>query len=267
MALIFVIPLLCVLCWQLWQHGYYGFNVPLFQFINSTAPHSDWLWQNITFLGDGLPAAALLIFCCRRNAHLLWLGILGAIITGLALQICKHVADFMRPPAYLGVEHIHLIGKALNHHSFPSGHSATAFLMACVLGHYAKRLPAPYAQTLPILLVLMASLIAYSRVVVGVHWPADVIVGSIWGWYSGKLILWISARTSQIGQTTRSANILYMLGAIVAVVLWSFADKAGYPLAAPLAKIISASALLFLFVVVRERKISFKLNPTTPAQD
>lgn len=257
MIWIVLVPAFYYLLWLISQ-DYYAFNIPLFHFINANAPHWEWFWQNVTFLGDGLPAAALLIFFCRRNAHMLWLGILGALITGLGLQICKHVLDFMRPAAVLGVEHIEVIGKALKRHSFPSGHSATAFVLAGVLSHYAKRLTAPYAQLIPLCLVMMATLIAWSRVVVGVHWPMDVMLGSIWGWYSARVILWISAHTYQIGRARISTNLLYGLGFIIVGILWSF--DGGYPLAAPLAKILSLSAFIFLSLVMLERNSKFKLQ-------
>ena len=68
MILIVFIPLLCFILWQLHQ-DYYAFNIPLFHFMNGIPPHSDWLWQNITFLGDGLPVFVLLVFFCRKHAH------------------------------------------------------------------------------------------------------------------------------------------------------------------------------------------------------
>lgn len=232
--------------------NYYAFNMPLFELINGYAPHWDWFWENVTFLGDGLPAAVLLIFFCRRNAHLLWLGVLAAMITGLSLQICKHVMDFMRPAGLLGAQHIHVIGKTLNHHSFPSGHSATAFVLARVFCDYAKQylLPA-YVQSTQVILIMMASLIAWSRVVVGAHWPTDVILGGVWGWYSGKLILWLSVRTFNIGRTPLSANILYGIGAIASAIILTF--DGGYPLAQPLATALGMLALLYLANIMLER--------------
>ena len=257
MILIVFIPVLCFILWQMHQ-DYYAFNVPLFHFINGMPPHSDWLWQNITFLGDGLPMFVLLVFFCRKHAHLLWLGILAALITGLGVQGLKYMADQVRPAAYLGVEHIDVIGKALKKHSFPSGHAATAFVMAGVLIHHIKQLDIPYPRTLSLLLVLFASLIAWSRVVVGVHWPVDVLIGALWGWYSAKLILMIAARTAWIGHTHRSAYILYTLAGISAGVLLNF--DGGYPMAGVLAKLIATAASLVLAVALLERHYQVKLT-------
>lgn len=54
--------------------------------------------------------------------------------------------------------------------SFPSGHSTTAFAVALSLGSF-------YPEIMPVLLVLAAN-VAISRVVVGMHFLSDVLVGA-----------------------------------------------------------------------------------------
>lgn len=54
--------------------------------------------------------------------------------------------------------------------SFPSGHSTTAFAVALSLGSF-------YPEIMPLLLLLAAN-VAISRVVVGMHFLSDVVVGS-----------------------------------------------------------------------------------------
>jgi undecaprenyl-diphosphatase len=57
--------------------------------------------------------------------------------------------------------------------SFPSGHSASAFAFATGVGHELPVIAAP--------LHVAAGIVAYSRVHTGVHYPGDVIVGSLLG--------------------------------------------------------------------------------------
>ena len=57
--------------------------------------------------------------------------------------------------------------------SFPSGHTAGAFLMATLISHYYPDF-APFA-------FLMAVLIGCSRVLLGVHFPTDILAGMILG--------------------------------------------------------------------------------------
>ena len=58
-------------------------------------------------------------------------------------------------------------------HSFPSGHAASAFAFAAGVGH---RLPVAAAP-----IHAAAGLVAYSRVHTGVHYPGDVVTGSVLG--------------------------------------------------------------------------------------
>lgn len=57
--------------------------------------------------------------------------------------------------------------------SFPSGHATVSFACATVLALAVPRLRAP--------LFLLAALISFSRVYVGVHYPFDVVAGAVLG--------------------------------------------------------------------------------------
>lgn len=57
--------------------------------------------------------------------------------------------------------------------SMPSGHSAAAFLFATVV--------ATYFPAFAIVAYIWASLIALSRVLLGVHFPGDTIIGAVLG--------------------------------------------------------------------------------------
>jgi undecaprenyl-diphosphatase len=66
-------------------------------------------------------------------------------------------------------------------HSFPSGHTATAFAGATVLSALVPRAgPAFY---------VLAAAIGYSRLYVGVHWPLDVLGGAVIGVATALLLL------------------------------------------------------------------------------
>jgi membrane-associated phospholipid phosphatase len=57
--------------------------------------------------------------------------------------------------------------------SFPSGHAASAFAFAYAVGRHLPGLAVPIR--------LLAGAVAYSRVHTGVHYPGDVVIGSIVG--------------------------------------------------------------------------------------
>lgn len=65
--------------------------------------------------------------------------------------------------------------------AFPSGHAATSFACATVLACVYPRAAAGF--------YLGAAAIAYSRVYVGVHWPADVLAGAMLGVCVGLLVI------------------------------------------------------------------------------
>jgi undecaprenyl-diphosphatase len=63
--------------------------------------------------------------------------------------------------------------------SFPSGHTAAAFLMATILGAFYPVMVAPG--------FIIATFVGVSRIYNGVHFPADVVVGSVIGILSAKI--------------------------------------------------------------------------------
>ena len=89
--------------------------------------------------------------------------------------------------------------------SFPSGHSASAFAFATAVG---DELPLAW---LP--LHAVAAAVTYSRVHTGVHYPGDVLVGSLMGTgaavavrYTGRALARRSAGPSQPGGPTMSGS-------------------------------------------------------------
>lgn len=78
------------------------------------------------------------------------------------------------------------LGAPSSTHSFPSGHSATSFACATVLSSLAPRFRVPF--------FVLAALIAISRVYNGLHYPTDVVAGSLLGVLVGLAVLRLSRR-------------------------------------------------------------------------
>ncbi|MDN4502170.1 phosphatase PAP2 family protein [Alteromonadaceae bacterium BrNp21-10] len=57
--------------------------------------------------------------------------------------------------------------------SLPSGHTAAAFLMASLLAHYYP--------SIALLVYAWAAIIGLSRILLGVHYPSDIVVGALLG--------------------------------------------------------------------------------------
>jgi len=86
--------------------------------------------------------------------------------------------------------------KVLDHwlhetgYSFPSGHSVNAFLMALLMAYIVKFVYSDFRRrTFFILPLIWATLVALSRVMLGVHSPTDIVAGSIIGTIGALLII------------------------------------------------------------------------------
>jgi len=165
-------------------------DVPLFLTLNHSALGSlGGFWQNVTVLGDGVVAMAMMLALYRRRPELFWAAFIAAILVSLSIQFGKFVRPIPRPLGQLGHDVVRVIGEEFHNASFPSGHAATAFALAAILWT-AFRSPIGRA-----LLLLAACLVALSRVMVGAHWPTDVLGGAAVGWLLGLASLELARKT------------------------------------------------------------------------
>jgi len=166
-----------------------GINKNLFLYINSAASQSNpFIWANITFLGDTLPACLMMLLFIRKKPDLVWSAILATIIATVVVNILKYYITSPRPPSVLDKELINIIGPAIYSHSFPSGHTVTIFTFAGLLIFYFRSMVARVA------IVILAILIGISRIAVGVHWPADVLGGAALGIFFAIAGFWIISK-------------------------------------------------------------------------
>jgi membrane-associated phospholipid phosphatase len=100
---------------------------------------------------------------------------------GLLVTALKELFDRARPP--LADATLDPIGAIPASASFPSGHAATAFAAAVAVGLIYPRLRLP--------LLALASVVALSRVYLGVHYATDVAVGSVLGIALGLGAAWL----------------------------------------------------------------------------
>lgn len=126
------------------------------------------------------------LLAARRWATVVWQRLDGAsrfwplayvfgcvALGGIAVNIIKLSAGRARPRLLLneGIYGFFPFTAASGYTSFPSGHTQTAVALALSVGVLAPRLR-------PVLL-LFAALIALSRVIVGAHYPSDVVGGAM----------------------------------------------------------------------------------------
>ena len=126
-----------------------------------------------------MAAAGLLALTGSRGRRAAVAGLASVAVTSATVNIVAKLATRRRRPARadLGVfeaRHVPMPHST----SFPSGHSASGFAFAAGV---AEAMPA-----LGIPLRGLATAVAYSRVHSGVHYPGDVVVGSLVGMAVGE---------------------------------------------------------------------------------
>lgn len=93
---------------------------------------------------------------------------------------------FRRRRPFITLVQAMVVGRKPGSWSFPSGHSATSFACASALGaRYPRRRPILYG---------LASLVAFSRVYLGHHYPSDVLSGATIGEGLSRLVVWAVRR-------------------------------------------------------------------------
>jgi len=198
-------------------------------------------WVVLTIFADGLVSFIILLPWIKRKPQLIWAVLLAAILFTIFGQGIKRVVDVARPPQILSSDVFHLIGPDWGQHAFPSGHAAMIFMLA---GAFVFTISRTWLRWL---LIVLASLIALSRVVVGVHWPLDVLAGATIGWLGVWIGLLLSKYSSwgwgRIGQKILGAILL------VACVVLFFVDYTGYQGIMGLQRMI---AVVFFTVGVNE---------------
>jgi membrane-associated phospholipid phosphatase len=144
------------------------------------SPGADIFFHYYTYLGDWIPyliIAGLLFYRYRMALFVL----IVQLTTGLISIIIKQTWNEPRPVLYFkqhfpDVQLHQVIGEHLNKvHSFPSGHTITAFALFMALAFYTKK-PAVH-----FLYFILAVLVGYSRIYLSQHFALDVLVGSIIG--------------------------------------------------------------------------------------
>lgn len=76
------------------------------------------------------------------------------------------------------IENIRLILPCPKSYSLPSGHAISSFAFALPLFHLSRGYIIQWGRYYPLVL---AALIAFSRLYLGVHYPTDVLAGSVMG--------------------------------------------------------------------------------------
>jgi undecaprenyl-diphosphatase len=125
-----------------------------------------------------IPAVLLLIN--PQKAGSFFLAGLFAFAVELPLyKFLKISIKRLRP--YEVVSGIHGRVSPIDQFSFPSGHTAAAFVMATLLSYFFPIMSTP--------MFCWALLVGFSRIYLGVHYPTDILAGIVIGLFSATMAL------------------------------------------------------------------------------
>ncbi len=167
---------------DIWSYLAESFDLPILEWIaaNLKCGFMDALMPLITLLGDAgifwILCSLVLIFIPKYRKTGLSMGL--SLLIGLLVcnVVLKPLVGRIRPYDYQWQhfqKEITLLVEGLHDYSFPSGHTIASFEAATALLIGSKKLGIPA--------MLLAVLIAFSRLYLYVHYPTDVLASIVLG--------------------------------------------------------------------------------------
>lgn len=163
-------------------------------------PLLDVFFKGITTLGNGIIFALIVIAALFTRFEYGILAALIALVNGILVSIFKRALFYGldRPVKYLHDHTLHFVSGVDVHNinTFPSGHTATAFSAALLITQIIR---GTWGRVTALLLAL---LVAYSRIYLLQHFLIDIAAGATIGWFSTYSI----CRTSKFVPKPEWAN-------------------------------------------------------------
>lgn len=163
-----------------------------FSYFNNHESFANSFNKHITYLGDGAVNIGIsslfvlngVLFNNHKSIETGYLSSKAIVHAGIIVFVLKTIAGRERPFYNDHQGRFHLFKKlesGSTYHSFPSGHTITAFSMATVIAkEYSDK------KWVGITSYGLASLVGLSRIGLDKHWASDVFIGSVLGYAIGS---------------------------------------------------------------------------------
>ncbi len=147
----------------------------LFNYLNGLAMRSSeadaWIIFGATFLGIWMVAGLFAYFYFAGSTRRAAINVLATLLSAVLAWI---IADFIKlvfwyPRPFEVFEGVHQLITHGGGDAFPSGHAAFYGALAFAVLLFSPRLAVVYLAG--------AVIIGVSRIIAGIHWPADVLMG------------------------------------------------------------------------------------------
>lgn len=174
------------------------YDEQLFLYLNNLGtPYWDEFWCIVTEKWSSVPLYALLLFLLFKK-----FGIKATLLVMLCAAVMITATDqlanlfkyiLFKRPRPCKVEELaslmRFVADGCGRYGYFSAHAASSMAAAVFLGLLLN----PFYKTLPFLLLLWASVVAYSRIYLGVHYPLDIITGMFFGAWIGLTVFKLNA--------------------------------------------------------------------------
>ena len=153
----------------------------------------------VTRLGEetAFLVLALIVFWCvdkRRGYFVMAVGFMGTMVNQILKLVCAVPRPWVLDPEFTILEQAR---EAASGYSFPSGHTSTAVGTFGAIAATEKR------RWIAAVCIILAVLVGFSRMYVGVHTPYDVLVGA-----ACALLLVICFKPMVMGKSEKAMYIL-----------------------------------------------------------
>lgn len=153
----------------------YNLDIYIFYIINLSLqnPFFNFLMPLITTIGSYVIwiviCVILAIFGGEKGRNVAIILFIAIIFGHIISEVLKYI--ILRPRPYEVLQGVHQMAFVDNE-SFPSGHATSIFIGCVILGK-------KYGYM--ILFLILAFIVSFSRIYLGVHYPSDVIAGALLG--------------------------------------------------------------------------------------
>ena len=224
--LLFFATVLLLFAWGVWHSD---LNREWLLAVHASHMGPAALWIFLTQGGDAGVVLLLLLVLGRSSRQGAALALKGFLIGSVVSPLLKMWWSVPRPLMAIDPLLLNPMGNPPGSaNAMPSGHALAVSTLVCLIVLMYPSLLRRKALLLP--LILGGLVVAFSRVVVGAHWPADVLAGMGLGiWIAWLAMQWESLWSWSSFLNTRPGNWLLLLievGLAVFIVVTAAAETA-----------------------------------------
>lgn len=185
-----------------------GLDTRLFFAMNQFAGQNCWLDGFFIFMAQYSPIILAIFLVWQyftrkqliQTRKTIWLSLLSFVVAEAAAKVMG--LFYSHPQPFVRLTGVHLLIPHAVDNAFPSDHSLLFF---SIMGIFCLVKKEQYRWTY----LLIATVVAISRIWVGVHSPIDALGGAIIGITSAYLVRWLNIRLKKVSIWTSRLSLYF----------------------------------------------------------